>query len=292
MISDLKRGSVIVPGQYLSPVFQVKGKTIRKNQSGRGTTEISIDNNGGEPLQVIVSTILGKYLPTADKEGQHILSVVPKDEFENYVDPETKIVKVPESVDLLKPSNNLPKENDIVLVKITKLTPKQAYCELISVEGKGNIVEDSGVGANGEIAHNSIGAGGGAQGLGNQSTIASSQSTAINAVAIDLGESYKGVIRSQDIRSTERDKVKVIDSFKPGDIVRAVIISLGDGSNYYLSTARNDLGVIFAKSENGAGDSMFPLDWQHMISPKGVIESRKCAKPFTQDDSEVNENTE
>ena len=40
-------------------------------------------------------------------------------------------------------------------------------------------------------------------------------------------------------------------SFRPGDIVRAVVLALGDGQSYILSTARNDLGVIHAKSLAG-----------------------------------------
>lgn len=55
---------------------------------------------------------------------------------------------------------------------------------------------------------------------------------------------------------------------------------MGDGTNYYLSTARNDLGVIFAQSQSG--DRMYPVDWQTMRAEStGEIELRKCAKPFT-----------
>ena len=144
-----------------------------------------------------------------------------------------------------------------------------------------NVLNDSGLGANGENAHRSIPAGGGSQSLSSHTTIAS-QASLINAVASDLGETFKGIIRTQDVRLTDRDRVKIIECFKPGDIVRAVIISLGDGSNYYLSTAKNDLGVVFARSEGGAGGLMYAVDWQNMICPEtGVIEKRKCAKPFT-----------
>jgi exosome complex component CSL4 len=87
------------------------------------------------------------------------------------------------------------------------------------------------------------------------------------------------VIRAQDVRLTERDKVKVLDCFRPGDIVRAAVILLGDGSNY-LSTARDDLGVVFAKSDGGLGELMYATDWQHMATRSGVVERRKCAKPF------------
>jgi exosome complex component CSL4 len=56
-------------------------------------------------------------------------------------------------------------------------------------------------------------------------------------------------------------------------------VSLGDQSNYYLSTARNELGVIMAKSE--AGNTMFPISWKEFKDPvTGQTESRKVAKPF------------
>ncbi|EEB06763.1 exosome subunit Csl4 [Schizosaccharomyces japonicus yFS275] len=92
-------------------------------------------------------------------------------------------------------------------------------------------------------------------------------------------EEFQGVIHVQDIRATEKDKVKVRQSFRPGDIVRALVISLGDGSSYFLSTARNDLGVIFAQSSE-TGEQMFPIGYQHMQTASGVVEQRKCAKPI------------
>lgn len=42
------------------------------------------------------------------------------------------------------------------------------------------------------------------------------------------------------------------DCFHPGDIVRAEVLSLGDARSYYLSTAKNELGVVYAKSPAGA----------------------------------------
>lgn len=57
--------------------------------------------------------------------------------------------------------------------------------------------------------------------------------------------------RTQDVRAVEKDKVKIYNSFRPGDIVRAEVISLGDARSYYLSTAKNELGVIFATSVAG-----------------------------------------
>ncbi|ETS79599.1 hypothetical protein PFICI_09452 [Pestalotiopsis fici W106-1] len=94
-----------------------------------------------------------------------------------------------------------------------------------------------------------------------------------------LEAEWQGVIRSQDVRATEKDKVKIYESFRPGDIVRAQVISLGDQANYYLSTASNELGVIMATSE--AGNSMFPVSWkEYRDAETGLSESRKVAKPF------------
>ncbi|TVY38713.1 Exosome complex component [Lachnellula occidentalis] len=94
-----------------------------------------------------------------------------------------------------------------------------------------------------------------------------------------LDGEWQGLIRAQDVRATEKDKVRVFDSFRPGDIVRAVVISLGDQSNYYLSTASNNLGVIMATSESG--NAMYPVSWKEYKDPEtGASESRKVAKPF------------
>ncbi|KAJ1986259.1 hypothetical protein H4R33_003456 [Dimargaris cristalligena] len=92
-------------------------------------------------------------------------------------------------------------------------------------------------------------------------------------------EDYLGVIRIQDVRATEKDNVQIYKSFRPGDIVRAQVISLGDARSYYLSTAQNELGVILAQSL--AGETLVPVSWETMQCPKThAIEYRKCAKPY------------
>ncbi|KAL6068186.1 Exosome complex component CSL4, partial [Balamuthia mandrillaris] len=92
-----------------------------------------------------------------------------------------------------------------------------------------------------------------------------------------LKETFRGIIRTQDVRATEVDKVEIYKSFRPGDIVRAEVISLGDSRSYYLSTAKNELGVVFATSM--AGSTMIPISWNQMQCPKTkVVESRKVAK--------------
>ncbi|KAK6456281.1 5 exonuclease subunit ski4 [Scheffersomyces xylosifermentans] len=276
---------IVVPGQYIVPAYKLKpnsDKQIERYVPGKGTIISQIEAEGKQ-IPVVVATILGKVLiKEIEKEEKDdvktfVVVVVPKSN--SYIDYEAEFNS--KALEAASISINLPKENDIVLVKITKITQKQVNCEILSVEGFGNVLADGGVGANGETAHASLPSGGGSQNLSSHQTIASSQSTALGAQTDDIGENFKGIIRSQDIRSTDRDKVKVIESYKPGDIVRAMIISLGDGSNYYLSTARNDLGVIFAKSENGSGNLMYPVDWQNMIDVQsGLVEKRKCANPF------------
>lgn len=63
-----------------------------------------------------------------------------------------------------------------------------------------------------------------------------------------------------------------------GDIVKAVIIGLGDERSYYISTAGNDFGVVVARSE--AGNPLVPASWKEMKDVKtGKGEMRKVAKP-------------
>lgn len=92
-----------------------------------------------------------------------------------------------------------------------------------------------------------------------------------------LRESFSGRIRGEDVRSFDKDSVELYKCFRPGDIVKARIISLGVGRSYYLSTAANELGVIVAKSS--AGNTMVPISWKEMQDPiTKQIQSRKVAK--------------
>ncbi|KAL8736006.1 MAG: hypothetical protein Q9166_000568 [cf. Caloplaca sp. 2 TL-2023] len=89
----------------------------------------------------------------------------------------------------------------------------------------------------------------------------------------------QGVVRREDVRATEKEKVVVGEGFRVGDLVRAVVISLGDQSNYYLTTAKNELGVIMAKSVYG--NTMYPISWKEFKDPvTGETETRKVAKPL------------
>jgi exosome complex component CSL4 len=93
-----------------------------------------------------------------------------------------------------------------------------------------------------------------------------------------LVREFSGIIRVQDVRASEIDKVAILGSFRPGDIVRAEVISLGESQSLLLSTAKVHLGVLHAKS--GAGHAMVPISWNEMQCPvTRAKEERKVAKP-------------
>ncbi|XP_029380722.1 exosome complex component CSL4 isoform X3 [Echeneis naucrates] len=80
------------------------------------------------------------------------------------------------------------------------------------------------------------------------------------------------------LRKNEGEEVETYKSFRPGDIVLAKVISLGDvQSNYLLTTAENELGVVVAHSEAGA--QMVPISWCEMQCPQThAKEFRKVAR--------------
>jgi exosome complex component CSL4 len=89
---------------------------------------------------------------------------------------------------------------------------------------------------------------------------------------------FSAVLRREDVRLTEKDKVVMNESFRVGDIVRATVISLGDEKNYYISTGGNEFGVVIARSEEG--NAMVPASWKEMRDViSGKVELRKVAKP-------------
>ncbi|KAJ1030017.1 hypothetical protein NDA16_000930 [Ustilago loliicola] len=178
----------------------------------------------------------------------------------------------------------VPQPDSTVIARVTRVTPRQAYLSILIVDGLP-------CGSSSSTSSTFV-----QSGLGN------------HAAGEGEGVDFQGVVRSQDVRTTEKDKVKLADCFRPGDIVRATVISLGDARSYYLSTAGNSLGVIYAVSATSAsvgggegaegeeggkvttsvggagwkvsGNEMVPISWNQMIDPvTGVVENRKCAKP-------------
>lgn len=108
---------------------------------------------------------------------------------------------------------------------------------------------------------------------------------------ITLNESFRGQIRKEDIREFEKDKIEMYKSFRPGDIILARVLSLGEASSgYLLSTAENELGVVIAKSEE-SGVTMIPVSWTEMQCPKTYNkEFRKIAKVIPDNLAEKPEN--
>ncbi len=94
-----------------------------------------------------------------------------------------------------------------------------------------------------------------------------------------LREHHGGLIRKEDVRLGASEEVKMHESFRPGDVVLARIISLGDSRRFFLSTAENELGVIRAICAS-SGSVMQPVSWKEMECPDTKVrERRKCAKP-------------
>lgn len=94
-----------------------------------------------------------------------------------------------------------------------------------------------------------------------------------------LKASPRGIVRREDVRLTEVDSLVMHDCFRPGDIVRAAILSLGDSRSYFCSTADVDLGVLHALSQT-TGNVLVPLSWSEMEDPvTHEKEARKVAKP-------------
>eukprot|EP01116_Phalansterium_solitarium_P011380 TRINITY_DN27039_c0_g1_i1.p1 TRINITY_DN27039_c0_g1~~TRINITY_DN27039_c0_g1_i1.p1 ORF type:complete len:211 (-),score=21.92 TRINITY_DN27039_c0_g1_i1:98-730(-) len=103
---------------------------------------------------------------------------------------------------------------------------------------------------------------------------------------IAVKEPFQGMIRLQDVRQST-EPVEMYKCYRPGDIIKAEVISLGDARSYFLSTAKNELGVIFCKSVNGA--TMIPVSWDMMQCPVTKMkEYRKVARP---DDSSIQSTT-
>ena len=87
-----------------------------------------------------------------------------------------------------------------------------------------------------------------------------------------------GILRAADLRATEIDAVVVPECFRPGDVVRARVLSLGDARSFYLSTAADDLGVVFARGE-ASGEPLVAESEQRMRCPStGAVEKRKVAR--------------
>jgi exosome complex component CSL4 len=91
-------------------------------------------------------------------------------------------------------------------------------------------------------------------------------------------QQFAAILRREDTRAYEKDKVVMNEMLRVGDIIRASVISLGDERSYYISTAGNEFGVAVAVSEDG--NALLPASWKEMRDViNGKPEPRKVAKP-------------
>ncbi|KAJ5160206.1 uncharacterized protein N7482_007210 [Penicillium canariense] len=160
--------------------------------------------------------------------------------------------------------NTLPAVDSIVLARVTRVQKRQATVSIL-------VVLDNATASTGDLSKL-------ASDNDNVASILTSAANPENHSSTDELR-FQALIRKEDVRAVEKDRVVMDEMFRVGDIVRGSVISLGDQSFYYLTTARNDLGVVMARSE--AGNMMFPVSWKEMRDPvTGTGEQRKVARPF------------
>jgi len=136
------------------------------------------------------------------------------------------------------PPASLPAVGDVVIARVTRTTNKQAHVDILALTS-----------------------------LDSPSTL-----------TFPLPYVHQALIRQQDIRATEIDKVTVLGSFRVNDIVRALVISIGDERNYYLSTAKNEFGVLLGWSAE-TDRELIGVNWGEMVEVEtGRKELRKVAK--------------
>jgi len=252
-MSQQKYPEKVLPGQPILPIYEAteNSNSIKYIAGENAQLEtIKFDNS---QIPTIVSTALGRveindFVDESGNNDAHIkvVNVITRKD-SRYLQSNTEY----ENVRSRSYKAVTPKVNDVVLARVNKLNQTRVNVEILSVLS-----------------------------IDSESTSAyDDEFKLLNLLPTETGEFFKATIRSQDIRSTERDSVKTWECYQPGDIIRAIVISLGDGASFYLSTARNDLGVVFSRHNNG--ELMYPLDWETMIEPgTGEIEKRKCAKPL------------
>ena len=111
-----------------------------------------------------------------------------------------------------------------------------------------------------------------------KTTFSQAQAHILSVEGRILKSAFLGIIRLQDIRKHEIEKIVIEECFQPGDIVQARVISLGDSKWFYLSTAEPELGVILAWDK---GKRLLPHSWEDMIDPETQVKFlRKVAKPL------------
>lgn len=100
----------------------------------------------------------------------------------------------------------------------------------------------------------------------------------VDGVPARPGAGFRGTIRKEDVRASETDRVEIPRCFRPGDVVQCEVVGMGDRWSWFLGTARNELGVVWARARE-SGEVLVPVSWCEMACPvTGRREERKVAK--------------
>ncbi|XP_026729968.1 exosome complex component CSL4 [Trichoplusia ni] len=91
---------------------------------------------------------------------------------------------------------------------------------------------------------------------------------------------YRGILKKEDMKATEKDRVDPYKCYRPGDVILGRVLPMTEIHWYHLSTAENELGVVIATAEGSPqGVGMVPLSWSEMQCPKTLVkEPRKVAR--------------
>ncbi|XP_012058956.1 PREDICTED: transcription initiation protein SPT3 homolog [Atta cephalotes] len=99
---------------------------------------------------------------------------------------------------------------------------------------------------------------------------------------IVLTRPYRGILRKEDVRAIDKDKLEMYKCYRPGDIILARVMPMTEIHSYQLSTAENELGVVIAHSDeeirqmmHGFGDSSEPLFESAKIIEDVVLQQMK-----------------
>lgn len=89
-----------------------------------------------------------------------------------------------------------------------------------------------------------------------------------------FGVPLRGTIRPTDIASPgiQLEFSDLANCFRPGDLVRSKVISLGDSKGYFLSTLSQNCGVLC-----GDFNSTRPLSYKLLGHSDGSVHRRKVA---------------
>ena len=131
----------------------------------------------------------------------------------------------------------IPETGSTVLAKVIRVSPRQATCSIL-------VVNDVPCGINSTASSFSVN---GISGANHHAAVA----RLVGISANDDGNPdnlFQGVIRAQDVRATNKDSVRMNESFRPGDIVRATVVSDSHSSNLACQLCANRRQTFIGRS--------------------------------------------